>query len=350
MIPDLLTHWLTGSIGAEETNASTTGLFDARTATWSRELLDGLDRAAKALLLPDLFAYWLTGELGSELTNASTTGLVDLATGRWDADLFHRIGVRPDLFPAVQAAGEERGRTQDGTLVTTVGSHDTASAVVAVPATTERFAYIASGTWSLVGLELPGPVATDAARLANFTNERGVDGRIRFLRNVGGLWLLQECLRTWRRDDLAALLAEATSVPSGGPLIDVDDAVFIPPGDMPDRIAVAAGGGRRTPAEIVRCILESLASGYARTLRAASELAGRAVDGVHVVGGGSQNALLCQLTADACGLPVIAGPVEATALGNVIVQARSAGALPASLEEVRAGIAASTGLQRYEPR
>jgi rhamnulokinase len=250
----------------------------------------------------------------------------------------------------VQHPGEERGRTREGTVVTTVGSHDTASAVVGVPATSDRFAYIASGTWSLVGLELPAPVVSEAARLANFTNERGVDGRIRFLRNVGGLWLLQECLRSWGRTDLDGLLDAAAARPVGGPTIDVDDAAFIPPGAMPSRIVDAAGGGLRTEAEIVRCVLDSLAAGYARTVAQAAALAGRAVDVVHVVGGGSQNAVLCQLTADACGLPVVAGPVEATALGNVVVQARSAGALPASLEEVRAGIATSAALRRYEPR
>jgi rhamnulokinase len=234
--------------------------------------------------------------------------------------------------------------------VVTVGSHDTASAVVGVPAMTERFAYIASGTWSLVGLELGAPVITDAAREANFTNELGVDDRTRFLRNVGGLWLLQECLRAWGRDDLNVLLASAGALPAGGPTIDVDDDAFIVPEGMPERIASAAGEAAMDPDRTVRCILDSLAVGYARALDQATTLAGRPVDVVHVVGGGSQNALLCQLTADATGIPVLAGPVEATALGNAVVQARAAGALPDSLDEIRAQLAPSLALQRYEPR
>lgn len=307
------------------------------------------ERAAHLLLIPDLLAHWLTGELGTEVTNASTTGLLDAGSRDWAAGLLDRMGIPPSLLPAVQPPGVPRGTTAAGTPVVTVGSHDTASAVVGVPATSEHFAYIASGTWSLVGLELDQPVLTEAARAANFTNEAGVDGRTRFLRNVGGLWLLQECLRAWRRDDLDALLAGAAAVPSGGPRIDVDDPAFIPPGAMPDRIAAAAGRADLDPAQTVRCILDSLAEGYARTLDDACRIAGREVDVVHVVGGGAQNQLLCRLTADATGRTVVAGPVEATALGNVVVQARAAGALPARLDEIRAQVAATTTLRRYEP-
>jgi rhamnulokinase len=307
------------------------------------------ERAAHALLLPDLLAYWLTGEQGTEATNASTTGLLDVRTHEWAAPLLDRLGIPNGLLPPVEAPGSVRGRTAAGAVVTTVGSHDTASAVVGVPATTDRFAYVASGTWSLVGLELTAPVVTEAARAANFTNELGVDGRTRFLRNVGGLWLMQECLRAWPGADLDALLAEAARLPAGGPQVDVDDPAFIPPGGMPERIAAAAHRPALTRAETTRCILDSLAAGYARTIRRAEELAATTVDVVHVVGGGSQNALLCQLTADAAGLPVLAGPVEATALGNVAVQARAHGAAPGSLEAIRARLAASTVLRRYEP-
>ena len=187
-----------------------------------------LDRATHALLLPDLLAFWLTGELGSELTNASTTGLLEVRTRSWATELFDALGVRHDLFPPVEGAGDVRGRTAEGTSVTNVGSHDTASAVVGVPATTGRFAYIARGTWSLVGLELLSPVLTEAARDANFTNEAGVDGRVRFLRNVGGLWLLQECLRSGGRDDLGALLAAAGEVRGRR----------VPPLPLVDRLAV----------------------------------------------------------------------------------------------------------------
>ena len=307
-----------------------------------------LDRAAHALLLPDLLAFWLTGALGSELTNASTTGLLDVRTRSWATELFDALGVRHDLFPPIERAGDVRGHTAEGTPVTNVGSHDTASAVVGVPATTDRFAYIASGTWSLVGLELLAPVVTDAARRANFTNEVGVDGRVRFLRNVGGLWLLQECLRAWGQVDLGPLLAAAAEVQDDREArIDVDDPVFIPPGEMPERITEAAGVASLSPAETVRCVLESLAVGYARTVEQAAALADRVVDVIHIVGGGSQNELLCQLTADAARRPVLAGPVEATALGNIVVQARPRSA---TLEAVRAGLARSIPLRRYEPR
>jgi rhamnulokinase len=306
------------------------------------------DRAAHAVLLPDLLAHRLTGELRTEMTNASTTGLLDARTRQWSVDLLDRLGIPHDLLPPLEPPGGVRGTTPDGTPVVTVGSHDTASAVVGVPATTDRFAYIASGTWSLVGLELRGPVLTEDARAANFTNELGVDGRTRFLRNVGGLWLLQECLREWGRGDLDRLLAAAAALPAGGPTVDVDDPALIPPGGMHERIATRAG---RTldPAATVRCIVDSLATAYARTLEQAAAIADTTIDVLHVVGGGSQNQLLCQLTADATGLPVVAVPVEATALGNVAVQARTAGALPQHLDAIRSRVAASTCLPRYEP-
>jgi len=332
---------------------------EQRDAFWSK--------AAHIVLLPDLLAYWLTGELRSEFTDASTTGLMDVRTGDWSPSLLDRLDIPARLLPPVERPGATRGPVRPdlcarlglppSTVVTTVGSHDTASAVVAVPATGRRFAYVSSGTWSLVGLELEAPLLTPAARKANFTNEGGVDRRTRFLRNLLGLWLLQESLRTWgergRSDDLAALLTEAETLPAGGPLIDVADPAFLPPGDMPDRIAAAArardGRAPSTPAETVRCIVESLAAGYAATVRRASALAGADVEVIHVVGGGSQNALLCRLTADAAGLPVTAGPVEATALGNVLVQARTRGAVPASLEAIRARLARSPAIRRFEP-
>ena len=298
---------------------------------------DRLADAAHAVLLPDLLAYWLTGKLRTELTNASTTALLDARSHTWSVDLLERLGIPAAILPPIEPPGTIRGGYGD-TAVVAVGSHDTASAVAGVPSTTERFAYIASGTWSLVGVVLDQPLLDEAARVAGFTNEVAVDGRIRFLRNVGGLWLLQECLREWRRSDLDRLLADAAGAPSG-PRIDVDDPAFIPPGRMPARIAEAAGTAL-DEARTVRCILDSLADGYASTLRRAVELTGHDIDVVHVVGGGSQNDLLCQLTADAVERPVLAGPVEATALGNVLVQARASGLDPAPAVDVR----------RYEPR
>jgi rhamnulokinase len=242
-------------------------------------------------------------------------------------------------------------------VVTTVGSHDTASAVVAVPAADTTFAYVSSGTWSLVGVELDKPVLTADSQRENFTNEGGVDGRTRFLRNVGGLWLLQESLRDWSEQglevDLTSVLAQAESLPAGGPTVDVDDDAFIPPGDMPARIAAAAEQAGQsppgTPAAVVRCILDSLAAAYARTVQRAAELSSHDVETIHIVGGGCQNRLLCQLTADLSGRHVAAGPVEATALGNVLVQARAHGAAPISLEEIRAGLARTEDIRHYRP-
>jgi rhamnulokinase len=306
-------------------------------------------RAARAVLVPDLVAYWLTGELRTEVTNASTTGLLNVADATWSTELFGRLGIPTDLFPPIELPGTPRGTTDRGLPVVTVGSHDTASAVVGVPATTPHFAFISSGTWSLVGVELEQPVLTEEARQANFTNEQGVDGRIRFLRNVGGLWLLEECFREWAVEHRSALLRDAGSLAPGGPLIDPDDPSLIAPGSMPMRIAEAAKGrgAAMSPSAIVRCILDSLAMAYARTLAQASALAKREIDVVHIVGGGSQNRLLCQLTANATGLPVLAGPTEATALGNLVVQARNRGACPTSLEGMRACIAASSELMEY---
>jgi rhamnulokinase len=307
--------------------------------------------AAHAVLLPDLLAYWMTGRLRSEVTNASTTGLLDVRTRRWSAALLDALAIPRVLLPDLEEPGSVRGVTAGGTPVVTVGSHDTASAVVGVPALKADFAYISCGTWSLVGVETGRPLLTEEARRANFTNEVGVDGRIRFLRNVGGLWLLQECLREWGNPALDALLGAAAARPPGGPRIDVGDPALIAPGGMAERIVRAATGStqRMERPAVVRCILDSLAAAYADALADAGALTSRPVDVVHLVGGGSRNALLCQLTADATGTPLVAGPAEATALGNVAVQARAQGALPATLEEIRACIADSVDLRRYEP-
>jgi rhamnulokinase len=324
-------------------------------------------RARQALLLPDLLAYWLTGQARTEVTNASTTGLLDARTRTWSTEFFERLALPADLFPPLIHPGATLGPLapdivqQTGlsasTTVVAVGSHDTASAVVGVPATDRSFAYVSSGTWSLVGLELDRAVLTEESRQANFTNEGGVDGRIRYLRNVGGLWLLQESLRTWSNSggpaDQDTLLAEAAGLSAGGPTVDVDAAAFIPPGDMPARIrdACTATGQEPPdlPAAVVRCILDSLALAYARTIAAAERLSGRKVKVVHVVGGGSQNDLLCQLTADLLQRPVLSGPVEATALGNLALQARAAGLFPADLDDLRSTLSHGVHLRTYQP-
>ncbi|MCU1418451.1 MAG: rhamnulokinase [Schumannella sp.] len=322
-----------------------------------------LDDDVSMLLIPDLFAFWLTHREVAERTNASTTGLLCVTDREWDDELIARLGYPRGMFPELVDAGAVIGEVEPRVAfeigafgpiqVTAVGSHDTASAVVAVPATTPDFAYISCGTWGLVGVELDAPVLTEASRLANFTNEGGVDGRVRYLRNVMGLWLLTECVREWDAD-LSELLAQAAAVGDAVPFLDPDDPRFASPGDMPAKVASwFADHGLAAPssrAAIVRSILASLADAYARTVRQASELSGRRVDVVHLVGGGSQNTLLCQLTADALGLPVLAGPVEATAIGNVLVQARALGYVSGDLEALRALVASTFPPRRYEPR
>jgi rhamnulokinase len=329
-----------------------------------------LAAARTLLLIPDLLAYWLTGERGAELTNASTTQLYDVRARAWATGLIERAGLRAGLFPPLRQPGTGIGvlvpevAGQCGLAgasaplpVIAVASHDTASAVVAVPARGRDFAYISCGTWSLVGVELDRPVLSAASQAANFSNEAGVDGTIRYLRNVMGLWLLQESVRTWSAAgtpaDLTALLAAAARMPPLQAVIDPDSPAFLPPGDMPARIADACRrAGQRPPPgppEIVRCILDSLALAYRRALHEAQELSGHAVSAVHMVGGGARNDLLCQLTADACGLPVVAGPAEAAALGNILVQARSLGAAPGDLAGMRALLRATQPLRSFAP-
>lgn len=310
------------------------------------------------LLVPDLLAHRLTGARVAEITNASTTGLLDATTRTWSDEVRQAIDLDPAVLPPLVEPGTTIGTVQPGlglpaVPVVAVGSHDTASAVVGVPGVGEHWAYVSSGTWSLVGVELPAPVLSDASREANFTNEGGVDGTVRYLRNVGGLWLLEQCRAEWGSGapGLSELITAAGNLAPGGPTVDVDDPEFIAPGSMPARITAAVErSGRSLPSDpvvITRCILDSLALAYARTIDRAAALTGRTIEVVHIVGGGAQNAVLCQLTADATGRDVLAGPVEATALGNIAIQARAAGAAPADLAGVRALIARSARITRY---
>lgn len=331
-----------------------------------------LEAAETLLLLPDLLGYWLTGRVGAERTNASTTGLYDVQARQWAIDLAKRAGLPWNVLPPLRDPGDVVGPllpevTQhlgvDGAVpVVAVGSHDTASAVVGVPAEGipgDGAAFISSGTWSLVGLELEKPILTDEARLADFTNEGGVDGTVRFLKNVMGLWVLSESVRTWadRRltgTDLTTLLAGAADAPPLRTVVDINHPSLLAPGDLPSRIqGLAEDAGEpvpRTPAAITRCILDSLALAYRRHLRTAATLAGRELSVVHVVGGGAQNTLLCQLTADALDVAVLAGPAEAAALGNVLVQARTLGADLPDLAAMRALVRRTHKPHRYEPR
>ncbi|WP_433412827.1 rhamnulokinase [Microtetraspora malaysiensis] len=326
-----------------------------------------LGLADSLLLIPDLVGFQLTGAKVAERTNASTTGLLDVETGGWDRELVERLGLEASVLPRLVSPGTSLGGLRPGVAaelgapagmqVVAVGSHDTASAVVAVPMRPESAAYISCGTWGLVGVELERPVTTDAAREANFTNEGGVDGRVRFLHNVMGLWLLSESVRWWERDgssiDLPELLAQAAAVTTAVPVFDANDPRFLAPGDLPGRIAewcaergVAAP---RSRAEFARSIVESLAEAFARAVRTASALSGVGVETIHIVGGGALNALLCQRTADRSGLPVLAGPVEATAIGNVLVQARSAGFAEGGLEALRSLVARAFSPMRHDP-
>ncbi|MGB3634457.1 MAG: rhamnulokinase family protein [Rubrobacteraceae bacterium] len=325
-----------------------------------------LQVADSLLLIPDLIGYWLTGRKACEFTNATTTQLYDLEVGDWAWELLDRMSLPAHMFPEIVPPATEFGNllpeiVQEVGLgeslpVISVGSHDTASAVVAVPAEGDDFAYISSGTWSLVGVETPKPVITQEAMELNFTNEGGVGDRTRFLKNVMGLWILQECRKTWAEegheysyDELERLAREA---PAFGAVVDADHPAFFSPGDMPSRIKeFCEKTGQETPKEpgqVVRCVLESLALKYQQVLKQASQLSGKSVKTIHVVGGGSQNSLLCQLTADAAELPVLSGPVEATALGNAMVQALAGGYLD-SLEDIRATIRRSSDVTRYIP-
>ncbi|MGH3501161.1 MAG: rhamnulokinase [Nocardioidaceae bacterium] len=324
-----------------------------------------VDRADRLLLVPDLVAHWLSGVEVSERTNASTTGLLDVRTRCWDEDLITRLGLPARVFGELVDPGSRLGPTtprvtehlgQELELVA-VGSHDTASAVVAAPMANPDSAYISCGTWGLVGVELEQPVLTEAARIANFTNELGVDGRVRFLTNVVGLWLLSETIRHWERAgevSLPDLLAAAADLPKAGPVIDVGDERFLPPGDMPERIASWCHEHSleppRTRGAVVRCIIESLAQAFAKAVEEAAGLSGRHVATIHVVGGGAMNDLLCQAIANRSARTVVAGPVEATALGNLLVQARSSGAVTGDLEALRALVARTQPLTRYTPQ
>jgi rhamnulokinase len=320
------------------------------------EATPALAAAARIALVPDLISLWLSGELVNEATNSSTTGLLDARSGTWARALIERLGLPAELFatdPVEPATtlGPVLAHHGIDAPVHTVASHDTASAFVAAPLRSERAAILSSGTWSLLGLELDEPVLSERAREYNLTNERGVDGTTRLLRNVMGLWLVQECAARWNAsyEELAELAGAARA---DVPLFDPDDEALLRPGNMPARIADACAAlGQDKPedrGEVVRSILTSLACKYRLVLDRLERVTGRDVDVIHVIGGGARNELLCRLTADLLGRPVLAGPVEATALGNVLVQTRAVGEL-GSLADMRAVAAASADPSVFEP-
>lgn len=286
-----------------------------------------LDAATQLLMLPELVVHALTGAIAGERTSAGTTGLVDLATGGWAKELLDDLELDPALFPAVESAGTRVGEWR-GVPVHLVGGHDTASAVAAVPEGPAR-AFVSSGTWSLVGAEAVAADTSDAARAANFSNEPAVGGGVRFLKNVMGLWLLEQCRAGWGDPPLSSLLDAAAAAGPGGPVIDATDERFLAPADVEAEVRAAA----RLPAaagrdRVVRCVLDSLAAATASVIAELDGFLPRPVESVWVIGGGASNTLLNDLVEAAAGVTVSVGPVEATALGNALVQGVALGLFP----------------------
>lgn len=326
-----------------------------------------LDMAERLLLIPDLFNFYFTGVKANEYTDSSTSQLIDATSRGWAQDLLQRFGLPAKIFGTIVMPGTNLGPLRPAIVADTginaapviaSATHDTAAAVAAVPAgATDDWCYISSGTWSLMGVEIPQPLLTEQALGFNFTNEGGVCGTIRLLKNIMGLWLVQECRRCWEKqgqtfsyDELTRLAGAATPFAS---LVDPDDATFMLPANMPQALAdFCRKTGQPAPTEpgaVVRCALESLACRYRWVLERLQDLTGRKIATIHIVGGGSQNALLSQLTADCCNREVVAGPVEATAIGNVLMQAVGLGVL-GTLSEARAVVRRSFGVQTYTPR
>lgn len=321
-----------------------------------------LEAARTLLFVPDLVNYWLCGVASTERTIASTSQLLDPHDGTWMEALARTFDLNPEILPTVVRPGTRLApvRPEVATeigghrpVVVAPAEHDTASAVAAVPADEgTRWGYISSGTWSLVGLEIPDPVIDEAGFEANLTNEGGVHGTTRLIKNVTGLWLLQECRRGWNADDLDRLLWEAADEPAFASLIDPNNPMFFAAGtDMPERIATFCRRSGQvvptTPASVTRCILESLALAYAAAFETLEGLVGDTLEVVHVVGGGARNGVLCQWAADATGKVVVAGPYEATLIGNLLIQFEALGHLPP--EQRRGVVRRSVALRRYEP-
>lgn len=328
---------------------------------------DGLlERARRLLMIPDLIHHWMTGEQVAEYTNVTTTQLLDARDRAWAVGLAERLGIPASILPPVVPPGTLLGGIRpevagelglkDEVPVVAVGTHDTASAVAAVPDLDAASAYLSSGTWSLMGVENREPVINDLSLVLNFTNEGGLDGTYRLLKNIMGLWLVQECQRRWaesgERRSWAELAETAAAAAPFKALVDPDAAEFLSPGDMPAAIrSYCRRTGQPEPStvgEVMRCCLESLALKYRMVLEDLERLSGRTLEAVRIVGGGSQNRLLNQWTADACGRPVTAGPVEATAIGNLVAQLQAKGEL-SGLGAARAVVADSVERTTYEP-
>ena len=329
-----------------------------------RERSPLLDAAADLLFMPDLFNFLLTGRKAAEFTIASTSQLLDPRTKSWIPGLFQAMGLSKHILQDIVEPGTVLGEVAEDIATATgfrhvpvvaTAGHDTAAAVAAVPAEGDGWAYISSGTWSLVGVEERAPVISARSLDSNFTNEGGVGGTVRFLKNVSGLWLVQGCRKSWSAqtpvtyDELTRAAAEA---PAFAALVDPDDPAFLNPPDMPEAIEdFCRRTGQKPPATrgaVIRSLLESLALKYRQVIDELRQVLDRPVERIHVIGGGSRNTLLCQLTADATGLPVVAGPAEATAIGNLLVQALAMGRV-SSPAEIRAIIRDSFELRTYSP-
>ena len=315
-----------------------------------------LEQAAAMLTIADLFNYWLTGSKTCEFTEATTMQLYNPALADWDRDIMNAVGIPTDILTPIAQPGTNIGAYQ-GIDVILPACHDTGSAVVAMPSTSEHAAYLSSGTWSLLGLELDAPIISEAAYQANVTNEGGYGGSWRLLKNIMGLWVVDQCRATWKAagDDysfaqLAAMVQQAAPFKA---FIEPDDPAFLPPGDMPARVIdYCRRTNQPTPqnhAEVMATVYVSLAYKYRYVLEQLIAVSDSAVDCLHIIGGGSQNALLNQMTANAIGRPVIAGPAEATATGNAIVQLIAIGEL-GSVADARAMLSGAGDLVRYEPQ
>lgn len=324
-----------------------------------------LKNAEKILFIPDLLNYLLTGRAVTEYTIASTGALLDPATRKFDLEVLASVGLTADKFGEIVEPGTKIGNLKAEIAKATglpevpviaVGEHDTASAVAAVPAKDSDFAYLSSGTWSLMGIESPIPVVNEATEKYNITNEGGIEGTIRVLKNITGMWVVEQCLKAWREEgtnySYPEMVQLAEAAPAFQSFIDPDDAMFVAPANMPRAIReYCEKTGQKAPAthgEMIRMIFESLAFKYKLILDVFRSISVNPIRCLHVIGGGSRNALLNQFTANAINLPVIAGPAEATAIGNIMVQAKATGAVN-SLEEMRALIAANIELVTYEP-
>jgi len=336
-------------------------LFELAAAAAERD--PTLAEARRLLMIPDLFHQRLCGSQVTERTNATTTQCYDPHARDWARDLLDQLGVPTTILPDVAptgsrlgAIGTEAGAGLDGAIVVATATHDTAAAVAAVPMTGRQCAYLSVGTWSLVGIESDEPIAGEAAYRANLSNEGGVDGTFRVLRNVTGLWLLEECRRVWaeagRPYSVSDLVARAATAPALRSFVDPNDPTFTEPGDMPARIAAyCKSTHQEVPADdaaVVRCIIESLALKHAQTIDLLADVAQREIDELHVVGGGANNELLCSWTAQAAQRPVLAGPSEATAVGNLLVQAVALGEL-STIAEGRELVRRSFAPKAYEP-